>query len=167
MRRLSVAILLAGLVAAVALVGCGGGGGGGGSSDNGGSNGGGSDNNGIVITGLIQNQMTGEPVSGVTVTLGQMSTQIFLGISQADGTFRVVLPVGVTMKTIYPSPVYTFSLDTADHRVFDVNYNGMPYDPSTIAGPVDVWAGTSNDLGRIRATVLPPPGDDGGLPPPP
>ena len=156
MRRF---MLVVGVAVLVAVAGCGGGGG---SSSSSGSS---TTTSQVVITGTIVSDQSGHPVvAGVKITFGTLTAS-----SGQDGTFKITLPTGTTLLTLFPSQSGYFSVDTSGITNFPttryVTYNGATYPQNQIPVPASVMAGTSTSLGTIQVGYLNP--NDSSNPPGP
>ncbi len=151
MRKLSIAILIAMLAAALVISGCGGGGGGGDKGED--------DATGdTIVTGIVKdNRSTPQPVAGVIVTLGSAGTQV----TGEDGRFTFNLgTASVTSLFTYITDAYIkVSTKNAgeDYPEVSVLYKGTYYDQiwddggASIPLPTDVSVaqGGTKDLGTI------------------
>lgn len=162
MRMLSVGILVAGIIAMVALAGCGGGGGGGAaitndpppvSTDN-------------VLTGKVISSKNGTALAGVSVSLG--SPAVASAVSGADGKFAL----NIHSNTVLGLGLVTFRVDTSTAGAFypttwAVAINGVSCPQTAVQIPMAVITAQSKDMGTITATYINPDDPDNPPPPPP
>lgn len=165
MRRFFLAISVVGVLALVALAGCGGGGGG--SAD-----GGGNDNpppltNNTILTGKVQTTRDGSGLANVTVKIGSPTT-VATTKTDVNGNFK--LDIG--SSTVLSINAYSFSVDTSTAdpvhypNTWKVTLNNTgPWLQVAVPVRQAVLMLQSKDLGIVEATYVS--GDDPNIPPPP
>ncbi|OFX17568.1 MAG: hypothetical protein A2Z18_07030 [Armatimonadetes bacterium RBG_16_58_9] len=93
----------------------------------------------------------------------------YVGVTDFQGNYAIQLPVGVTVKQLYPElGFYRFSIGpsgTGDTppppppNVVVYPYpGGVEHLPDSIMGPLAVWNGDSTDMLTILITESAPPG---------
>lgn len=174
MRKLSTALLIAGVAALVALAGCGGGGGGGGGTT--------PDpppTGNLIVTGRVINHLTGNGVQGVIVRFGTANRS---ATTNANGQFSIDTQTTSALLaysgSLFP---YTFTVSTAGlpqppippgvidwtpyyPATFSVTYTHYPswpgnYPQDSVRLPDEVLNGSTSSLGTIivyDASDIPP-----------
>ena len=160
MRKLSTAVLIAGIVMTVALTGCGGGGG---STGAGTGGGGGVTGNTIVIGRVVDDRTPAQPVKDVVIGLGSMTTN-----TGADGRFSFDLGSKIPLGDFLGSPVNAFFkvstrlLNQTDYPEVSVYYQvkipgtGFPQIAENGGASIPISSfellmasGVTNDLGTV------------------
>lgn len=157
MRKLSIAVLIAGMVVIVALSGCGGGGGG---ASKGGTN---PITGNTIVTGTVMdNQKPPQPVANVTVMLGSLQST-----TNTRGVFEFDLGPDMAVASLFNDPTLaSFSVqppavgdpnNPPGNPYVDIVYGSVIYAPSeSIPLPVEVYNtfGTTTNLGTITMASL-------------
>ncbi|MCE5315308.1 MAG: hypothetical protein ABFD49_10010 [Armatimonadota bacterium] len=151
MSRFFTLILILGVVAALALTGCGGGGGGSSSSSNSGGDG------SRTITGKVVSSETGSGISGVLVTLGSG-----FAADTTDSTGKFEFELTATKADEIPAYIQVDASNASDDFSSDpVTYGGQTFNYDNITVPVEIRNGESDSFGTFTLAYV------GGEDPPP
>ncbi len=155
MRKLSLAVLIAVLFAALGLAGCGGGGG---SAGNKGGGGGGTTGDTIVTGVVMDDRSPAQPVANVAITLGSAGSTV----TNASGrfTFDVGTASVASLFGYDPTRAYfqvsTHLLPTDQYPQVNVFYRGVGYEQIAELGGASIplfegyaVQGTTYDVGTI------------------
>lgn len=189
MSKFSILALIAVMILAVALVGCGGGGGGGGGNGSGGIDdppppiddgnlGGDSGSSGSRLIGKVVRSTDGAAVANVAINFGINPTtgQAITAKSGSTGTFAIDIPLNTTVLGLFPGDSITFSVNTSglsnyptDANVsYDENNDGIysSYPQGTIPVSIGVLQGATTNLGSIIVNYSGSSGGGGDVDPP-
>jgi hypothetical protein len=117
-----------------------------------------------VLTGQAAYLNDQSPAAGVSVRLGRAP---FVGVSDASGAFRIVLPTGASVASLLCNSPRTFSVAVPSSGQWKVIYQGGLYPAESVPLPADIVWGRRTGLGLITIAGSPSADDDDTPPPPP